>query len=251
MSIIKRVFNYVSYILFNRRLIYSYYVNFRLFPINIAKYLPIKIYKKSYLYVGAGAQLVLGETFNLKKDKILIGLPSNDFEYGHEETHLTITHGKMCVGGMLEIRKGCNIEVKGELNTGIDVVFAPRCRLRAHNKIEIGNFVRIAHETQIFDSNFHYIEKVDSPGFFPVSQPIYIGDYVWIGNRCTISARTVLPSTTIVTSNSLVNKSFLGIEPHSIIGGIPARFIKSGYSRVWDVQRELSYHLEEFKWRNH
>ena len=58
----------------------------------------------------------------------------------------------------------------------------------------------------------------------------------------------ILPSYTVVASNSLVNKDFSSLKPNSVIGGVPAKLIKEKYARVWDTDRELEYHMKEFKW---
>jgi len=63
---------------------------------------------------------------------------------------------------------------------------------------------------------------------YPLGRPIIIGDNCWICNTSSISAGAIIPDNTIVTSNSLVNKDFSAIEKNSIIGGIPAKLIKTG-----------------------
>jgi len=66
-----------------------------------------------------------------------------------------------------------------------------------------------------------------------------IEDYCWIGNTSTINGNVTLPVGTIVGSNSLVNKSFKDIEPFSIIAGIPAKLIKTGFRRIFNTTTEL------------
>lgn len=85
------------------------------------------------------------------------------------------------------------------------------------------------------------MEKVDTPGYYPISKPISIGNFSWIGNRTTIGPGSILPDYTIVASNSLVNKDFSILNPYSTIGGIPAKFIREGWTRVWDTEREFTY----------
>ena len=248
MHTLRKILNYILYTK-ELRLFNTIYTNFKLFPYKQAIHLPVRIYKKASVTIKGEGMIVLSDSFNLKNHRILIGSSSNDFEFGHEPTSLKLLNGKMIVNGKLEIRKGCLLEIRGCFSAGSDVLFAPHCRLRVHNSVEFGNVVRISHETQIFDSNFHYIEKVGSPGYIPISRPIVIGSRVWVGNRCTINPGSLIPDDTIIASNSLVNKSFSDLDAYSIIGGIPAKKIKDGYSRVWNNIRELEYHLKEFPWR--
>lgn len=243
---IKSLFNLIT----KTRFLYSLYFNFKHLPFNQAKGLPIRFYKKSYATIGKTAKITLTDKFIASKEKVHIGSAAKDFEYGCEITHLAIPFGEFIINGKFEARRGCQIDIRGKFTTGNSVLFGPRCRIRIHNKAELGNEVRIAHETQIFDSNFHYTENVSQPGFIPISKPIYIGSRCWIGNRCTVGPGTHLPDYTTVTSNSLVNKNFSTLSPYSTIGGIPAKFIREGYTRVWDTKRELEYHKTEFDWYN-
>ena len=65
-----------------------------------------------------------------------------------------------------------------------------------------------------------------------MTKPIIIGNYCWICNSTTITGGAVIPDKTIVASNSLVNKNFSSLPPASIIGGIPAKHIKTGFRRL-------------------
>ena len=78
---------------------------------------------------------------------------------------------------------------------------------------------------------------------YSMSKPVSIGNFSWIGNRSTIGPGAKLPDYTIVASNSFVNKDF-----SSLIGGIPAKLIREGWTRVWDTKREFEYQKKEFPW---
>ena len=71
-----------------------------------------------------------------------------------------------------------------------------------------------------------------------MAKEIEIGDYCWISNNCTIMPGTVIPPYTIVASHSMVNKDFSHLEKYSVIGGMPARFLKSGVARVFNTDAE-------------
>lgn len=43
---------------------------------------------------------------------------------------------------------------------------------------------------------------------------------------------TYLPAYTIVASNSLVNKNYLEMGEHCLIGGVPAKYITDGVERL-------------------
>lgn len=246
----KKIIRYLKSLIFYLkyyRVIYSVYFNFKKLPFRHAVRLPVMFCNDAYCDFSKYGKLILTDIFFKNKCKILIGQKVKDFDYQCEKTYINIM-GTLVFNGNFKSLRGANIDVRGVLEFDDDVLIGPRVRIRAYNSIKIGKNARIAHESQIFDTNFHYTENPDSPGYQSISKPVIIGNYCWIGNRTTISAGVTLPDYTIVGSNSLVNKDFSKLEKFSLIAGVPAKHIKTGISRVWDTERELSYFLKEFKW---
>lgn len=231
-----------------KRVLYTIYFNYKYLPFSQAKSLPIIFYKHAYATISGGGKIILSDNFIANKQKVHIGFPSYDFEYQCEKTHLNLSYGTLLVNGKLEFRRGCIIDIRGKAEFGDKVRFAPRCRLRIHNEMICGSDVAFSHETQVFDTNFHYLEPEVSPGFYPISKKIVIGSCCWISNRCTLTPGVVLPDNIVIASNSLVNKDFGSLPKNSLIGGIPAKLIKEKYARVWDTNREQEYHKKEFRW---
>lgn len=248
-KLLKRIGGYIN-VIFEQRIIYSYIFCFKYLPIEQARYRPIRFYKDATGKIIGDGKIILDIDKIRQGEYVHVGHLTHDFDYGCEKTSLTVTHGTLIIKGALDIRRGTNLDIRGRAVFGEGGVFGPRCRIRVHNHVEIGDLFRIAHETQIFDSNFHFSEKVDEPGFYPCSKPIIIGHHAWIGNRCTISPGVVLPDYITVASNSLVNKNFSTLELYSTIGGVPAKLLRTGWTRVWDTKREATYHAKLFDWVN-
>ncbi len=234
--------------LFTKRVLYSIYFNFKYLPFQQAKRCPIVFYKHAYGKVINNGKIILSDDVIKQRKKILIGFPAEDFEYQCEKTVLNIEYGTIYFNGGFCARRGVIMDIKGEAVFEDDVLFGPRCRIRIHNNGFFGQSIRVAHETQVFDTNFHFMEKSDAPGYYPISKPVFIGNFSWIGNRSTIGPGSKLPDYTIVASNSLVNKDFSSLNHYSIIGGMPAKFIREGWTRVWDTKREFEYQKREFPW---
>lgn len=92
--------------------------------------------------------------------------------------------------------------------------------------VKIGNYVMMAPHVTILNSK-HNFDRVDIPmikqGSTRLTTPT-IEDDVWIGTHSIILPNVILKKGTIVAAGSVVTKTF---PEYSIIGGNPARLIKS------------------------
>ena len=62
-------------------------------------------------------------------------------------------------------------------------------------------------------------------------------------------AGSILPNNVIVGSSSLINKDFSMLPETSLIAGIPAKCISTGYIRIYNEQMELDL-IEYYKNHN-
>ena len=224
----------MSLFLIYTRPFYTLWFNFRYLPFSIARKLPIIFFPHAFAKVEKGAKIIIGdEILNHKSSKVYIGEDVRDFAHFSEKTYLHIA-GTIVFNGKMRILRGAFIDAWGTINFGDNVLICSLARIRSYNNVVIGNHVRIAHESQIFDTNFHYVTDAETMEYRPMSKPVIIGDYVWVGNRSTINTGGVVPSHTIVASNSLVNKDMSDIKPYTLIGGMPCKILKEGITRIWD-----------------
>ncbi len=90
----------------------------------------------------------------------------------------------------------------------------------------IGDDVMMGQDVLIFTRN-HEFKDINIPirrqGFTDYS-PVIIEDDVWIGARVIILPGVRIGKGAIISAGAVVTKD---VEPYSIVGGVPARFIRS------------------------
>ena len=129
--------------------------------------------------------------------------------------------GSCTIWGQLVIRPiGCanNIYIgKGSfINTNIRFG-VPRCKVVLGRNVQIGPGV-------MFETVTHGLVYEGQIGRGSSSKNIIVEDEVWIGAGCIITLGVTIGKGSVVAAGSVVTKD---ISPNSLVGGVPARFIKS------------------------
>ncbi|MFT4684241.1 MAG: acetyltransferase-like isoleucine patch superfamily enzyme [Flavobacteriaceae bacterium] len=125
------------------------------------------------------------------------------------------------------------------------------------NNCEIGNFCSIASGVKIglgkHPVNFistspifyspknplmHVLTKISK---FSENEKVVIGNDVWIGTNVTVLDGVKIGNGAIIGANSIVTKD---VKPFTIVGGVPAKFIKTRFS---ENSIEI---IEKSKWWN-
>lgn len=116
-----------------------------------------------------------------------------------------------------------------EIIIGDNVCFNTDCHIGCINKVVIGNNVLLASRVYISD-HFHGEINGDIKNVPPTKRKLFskgeviIDDNVWIGEGVCILPGVTIGKNSIIGANAVVTKSF---PPNSIIGGIPAKILKS------------------------
>lgn len=250
MSLIKRILGSLEARLSQPRLSLwrTVYFNFRTLPLKHAIKFPIYIYSGHRLFILSGKVQIQGPIY---KGMIQIGKNTESFS--------------MCDhSGFIQINEGCNLIFQGPAKFGVntklrqvssDVTFGKNVfigtgvRIIANGSyIRIGEGSRIAFESVIMNSSFHFTYNETKGGYSQMSNPIIIGDFNWIGNRSSISGNAHTKDFTIVCAGSLVNKDFTSIDgEYPMLGGQPAKLITNGIKRVFspETHNQVSKWFEE------
>lgn len=98
------------------------------------------------------------------------------------------------------------------------------------NKIVVGNNVRMGRMVMITDNSHGHTNSIKELLLNPIDRPlvskgpVIIEENVWIGEKVSIMANVTIGKGSIIAANAVVTKS---VPPYSIVGGCPARIIKT------------------------
>lgn len=226
------------WLVFKTNLIKTIIINFRLLPKKQAWRLPIVLIGKVNISGCTGKVII--------KDPIYTGMAILGELPDETCAFRSLTGMRLKIQGTLELEShihlrgggGIIVGKRGFLHIGRDTMINSYSLIWCVRNIFIGKYVRFSWNVQLFDSNFHYV--IDEGGMTRnCSGEVTIGDNVWVGNHCTLNKGTVLPNSAIVASGSIVNKDFSKYGDKIMIGGTPAKYIKSGYRRLVDRKKQI------------
>lgn len=138
-----------------------------------------------------------------------------------------IFQGKANLGSGVSIRadKGC-------ITFGDNFSCNKNCFFASNSMVTFGNNVMLGWNVSIRDNDGHPIwtENVKSKD----GTPIIIGNRVWIAADVDILKGVQIPDESIIACRSLVTKKFDDTFRNSVIGGVPAKCIKTNVK--WEIK---------------
>ncbi len=133
------------------------------------------------------------------------------------------------------IADGCSIDIGRNCFINNNASFI--AKEKAGTKITIGNDCVIAADCLLRCGDGHTMINEYSGKPLNVPDDIYLEDHVWVGARCVLLKGAYLAENSVVGAMALVNKRF--DIPNVLIGGVPAKIIKSGIN--WDLADYKTY----------
>lgn len=213
------------------------YFNFKKFPFFIACKLPV------YFYGKVKFQDISGD-INIESPikSGMIGFGQRYEKYTvHKGTAEIVLAGKIVFKGNVQFGKDYFVYVK----KGAYAEFGHMSGIASDGKfvcthsIILGDYVRIASEARIVDTDFHPMIDTLTGEKFSLTSPVIIGNYNYMSNRVSILKGTKTPNYCTIASNSLCNKDYTPLGENILIGGIPAKLLKNNITRDWESEREL------------
>tara|TARA_B100002019_G_C21130210_1_gene527888 strand:+ start:46 stop:738 length:693 start_codon:yes stop_codon:yes gene_type:complete len=176
---------------------------------------------KGLIFKSKGAKILnahkikVGKNFTLKRNSLIEALSikgvtiGDNFSLGYNAIiectgALRSVGDSLFVGNNVGINHYCFIGVRGEVYIGDNVIFGP--------------YVCVLSENHIFkDLNIPIREQGE------LRYKTVIEDNVWIGAGAKILPGVVIGKGSIIASGAVVTKD---VENFSVVGGVPAKFIK-------------------------
>lgn len=116
-----------------------------------------------------------------------------------------------------------------------------KCIIKENCAIAEGFTVHTGNHAQVVGKFVTDITDENKPKGF--DKNVVVEEDVWIGCNVTLLSGVTIGRGSIVAAGAVVNKSFL---PYSIIGGIPAKFIKFR----WDIDEIMEHEMHLYKSNN-
>lgn len=128
--------------------------------------------------------------------------------------------------------------------------------IRGSGKVKIGSFCAFGRDIKFITSNHDYNFAVMQYGFYKKyfqEKPknanlqtnkfsIEIGSDVWIGDNVSVLPNIKIGHGAIIGTGSVVTKD---VEPYTIVGGVPAKFIKD---RFTETSKKILLTSEWWNW---
>nr|WP_255802831.1 transferase [Aestuariibaculum lutulentum] len=215
----------------------TFYFNLKMFPFDVAIKLPVFFYGKVKLSSLRGEVIIDAP---IKRGMIGFG---QRFEKMSVEKGISqvIVNGKLVFKGHAHFGKDvffC-VEDNAYCEFGFMGCLGSDVKLVCTKEIIIGEWAGIGYESQVIDTNSHPMKNTLTGQYYPMSSSIRIGNYNAISNRVSIMGGTKTPDHCVVASNSLCNADYRQFENNVLLGGIPAKLIKTNFARDWEIEKEM------------
>lgn len=226
-------------------LLKTIYVNLRSFSLRTALLMPIVVYKNVEIKSLEGTIKIV----NCRVCPLMIQFGVYQGFRSKGTTRIN-NRGTLIIKGPGKFLKGAEITIfpGAILEIGENFFIGENTTIMASKRITIGAYNCISYNTQICDSDFHYMINVVNRSIKNREKPIRLGDYNWIANNATIKKGVQTPNyITVAGSYAVLAKDYTkDISPFTVLAGNPATAIASGYSRVWKDEKEKIDYLNIF-----
>jgi len=211
------------------------YFNYKMFPFETAKKLPI------YFYGSV--------KFSSLKGSVKIDAPIKRAMIGFGQQFEFPTRSK----GTAELSLNGQLIFKSNAHIGLDYAIliakdaycefgfmgclGSNVKLICTEKIILGDWCGIGYNSQLIDTNSHPMMNTETGEHYPLSNAIELGNYNAISNTVTIMPGTKTPDHCVIASFTLCNRDYTNLGNNVLLGGIPGKLLKNNFARDWESER--------------
>lgn len=178
---------------------------------------------KGMVLVGKGARIIHAENLSVGRNFII----EEYAELNCLSVNGIVIGNKVTIGSYALIRPTGKYggEVGAGLRIGNNSNIGPFAYIGCSGMISIGNNVMISPRVSIYAEN-HNFSRTDIPmkDQGVTKQEVIIEDDCWIAANSIILAGVTIGRGSIISAGSVVTKD---VPPYSVVGGVPARVIKT------------------------
>lgn len=209
----------------------SMYVNYKVFPKEIAKKQPLYIsYQTKCMGLRQGCIELRSK--NIYPGMIQFGIKASVGLHGSEQSYLTFSpEAKLIFYGKADLSKGISLNVyeSGLMEIGDNLFANGVCMIRCRHHVTVGDNNMWGWNVMVMDGDGHPIRNEDGQ-IMNHDRPISIGNNVWLGAYSKVLKGANIKDGCIVGLGSTVT----GRNEHenSVLVGTPARECKNNVS--WD-----------------
>ena len=106
------------------------------------------------------------------------------------------------------------------IHVGENVFINACCHFQDHGGVTLGDGCQIGHNV-VFATLNHGLQPEERGITYPA--PIVLGKNVWVGSNSTILQGVTIGDNAVIAAGAVVTSD---VEPGTIVGGVPVRFIK-------------------------
>lgn len=215
----------------------TYRFNLKMFPFAVALKLPVIFYGSVKFGNLNGTVILKGP---VKKGMIGFGQPYELVTRSKGTAELFV-QGTIIFNGYAQFGKDYFVHVAegAFLEMGNMASMASNGKIICKEKIVFGDYARMGSEAQLMDTNFHQMYNTETGEQYPMTGRIHLGNYNFVSNRVTVMQGTVTPNFCTIASNTLCTKNYTDLGENILIGGIPAKLLKTNISRDWKAEEAL------------
>jgi acetyltransferase-like isoleucine patch superfamily enzyme len=238
-GLLKRIYRFAKkkiVFFFSVNWIKTIYFNYKMLPYDQAKKLPFYFYGK-VKFANLSGKVIIDSS--IKTAMIGFGkkFETTTLAKGVAKLHIEgelVFKGYVHIGNdyLLYVGKDAYCEFGNMSGLGSDV------KLICNHKIQLGQWTGVAYESQLMDSNSHPMMNTKTGEYYDMVGPIVLGDYNAISNRVSIMANTITANNCVIASNSLLNKDYSSFGEEVLLGGMPAKVLKTNFARDWEGEKE-------------